>query len=114
MMMKYDPASALAEVLEAENAALRALDFPRATGLLEEKRRALAILGSIAAPPTLALDRLRQVAEENRELLERAVLIQGRIIGIILQAAAPRPRGYAAGGYAARGPAGALCVRSTA
>ncbi|MBV8458150.1 MAG: hypothetical protein JO122_16215 [Acetobacteraceae bacterium] len=112
-MMRGDPAYALAEVLEAENAALRALDFPRVTALLEEKRRALAMLGRMGAPATPVLGRLQQTAKENRELLERAVLIQGRIIGIVLQAAVPKPRGYAAGGYAARGLTGALCVRST-
>ena len=111
--MRSEPAAALAEVLEAENAALRALDFPGATALFEEKQRALALLGNAGAESAPMLDRLRHAAEENRELLERAVLIQGRIIGIVLQAAAPKPRGYAAGGYAARGRAGALCVRST-
>lgn len=110
--MRGDPASALAEVLEAENAALRALDFPRVTALLEEKRRALAMLRTMGAPTTPVLDRLEQTAKENRELLERAVLIQGRIIGIILQAAVPNARGYVAAGYASRGPAGALCMRS--
>ena len=111
--MKPDSSSALAEMLEAENAALRELDFCRATALLEAKRRVLDLFVTAGAPSAPMPDRLRQAAEENRELLERALLIQRRIIGIVLQAVAPKPPSYAAGGYAAPGSAGGLCVRST-
>jgi hypothetical protein len=90
------------------------MDFSRAIGLLDAKRRALGMLAGAGALPAPVLDGLRQAAKENRELLERAVLVQGRIIGLVLQAVGPKPRGYGASGYAARGSAGAVCMRSTA
>lgn len=109
----------LASLLERENAALTALDFPRAVQMLEDKRRATeaftaaqsvaasaAASGSTLAPgqPRAIHDlaeRLRVLADENKWLLERAMAVQGRVIGTIARAvprvAQANPR-YGAGG----------------
>ena len=101
--MSKDPiaaAAALAETLEAENAALAALDLPRAAGLLGEKQRAVAEFAE--AEPNPAADRmarrLRALALENKRLLERAIAVQGRVIGVVAQAAAASEKtGYGQG-----------------
>ena len=108
-----EPASALAGILEAENAALRALDFPTATALLADKQRALAAMTGAPPPPHAALRRVQLAAAENRALLERAIAVQARVVGIVTRAARPKPRFYSARGYAT-GPSRAapLCFRS--
>lgn len=107
-------AELLADTLEAENAALAALDFPAAALLLEDKRRATRSL--LAAQPgdaahrrdaERALQRLCHLAEQNRTLLERAITAQGRVIDIVAQAAAQAvaaPRYGAHGAIAAAAP----------
>jgi len=83
----------LANVLDRENAALRAMDLRRATALLPEKAAAIADMEQ-AAPglphPSLAAAarRLNSVTLENRCLLERAIAAQRRVIGIVVRAAA--------------------------
>jgi len=94
----------MAEALQAENAALAALDLPRAGAMLARKQRALADLAAAqtlaAATPRDAADRmarrLQGLAIENKRLLERAIAAQGRVIGVIAQAAAAQA---ATGGY---------------
>jgi len=107
-------ATRLARVLMDENAALLALDVPAAAALLEEKltaARGLAQLSAVrpAARQTpevagLAL-RLRDLAEENRRLLEHAILVQGRVLDMVARAArqgvAQSNGRYGAGGTAA-------------
>ena len=86
----------LADVLDRENAALKAMDLPRAAGLLVEKTAAIADLTTAgdtapASPdPALApiARRLDGLARENRRLLERAIIAQQRVIGIVVRAAA--------------------------
>jgi hypothetical protein len=88
----------LAELLNRENAALAALDFRRATALLPEKTAAISDLtASHVAAGTLPsghadLDligrSLAGLASENRRLLERAIVVQQRVIGIVARAAA--------------------------
>ncbi len=61
--------------------------------------------------------RLQSLSQENRMLLERAIAVQGRVIGVIARAAAPAtaPSGYSARGttgHAARPPAFALASRA--
>jgi hypothetical protein len=94
----------LSDALEAENTALIALDLPRAAGMLADKQRALAGLaaaptepGSHEAAERMAR-RLRALAVENKRLLERAIAVQGRVIGVIARAstAAAAPVGYGA------------------
>jgi hypothetical protein len=89
-------AGRLADVLERENAALRAMDLVRAARLLPEKTAAIAELaafGETAVPPpnpalTAAARRLDALTRENRQLLRRAIAAQQRVIGIIVRAAA--------------------------
>jgi hypothetical protein len=92
----------LAEVLEAENAALATLDLPRAARLLEDKQRALAgLTGAAPAPPVAnaaagrLAHRLQALALENKRLLERAIAAQGRVMSVVARAATPAvPAGY--------------------
>lgn len=103
----------LSRVLAAENAALLALDIPAAAALLQEKLAAAhglsvaaAEAGRSPARPSsrgtpeaagLALQ-LRDLAEENRRLLERAVLVQGRVLDMVARAAS-RNAAQATGRY---------------
>ncbi len=112
-------AERLAEALQRENAALAALELAAVGPLLEEKIAALAAF--TASPPPQAravVMRLRDLAAENRQLLERAILVQGRVIGTIARAApravAAAPASYGRTGAAAsaqRLPAVALSAR---
>ena len=90
-MVKHD-ANRLAEVLEQENTALEAMDLPRAMALLPEKEAAFAALtaagGSDHPGMSPVAERLNRLATENRRLLERAMTVQQRVIGIVAQAAA--------------------------
>jgi hypothetical protein len=89
-------AARLVEVLTAENTALRTLDAPAAAALLEEKlaaARGLAEASAVrpAAPQTpesagLALQ-LRDLAAENRRLLERTSQVQARVLDMVARAA---------------------------
>jgi hypothetical protein len=89
-------AQRLADVLDRENDALRAMDLRRAVTLLPEKTAAIADLttddSASPAPPNPDLvsivARLDRLAVENRQLLERAIDTQKRVIGIIVRAAA--------------------------
>ena len=84
----------LANVLRHENRALRAMDLPAAAGLLAAKTEALAALEAMAeshpvdAAATAALGELNVLIRENRVLLERAITVQDRVIGIVVGAAA--------------------------
>ncbi len=84
----------LVEVLEGENAALAAMDLPRAAAMLPEKTDALAALaaagGGAREHPGLlpAARRVDDLARKNRHLLERAIVAQQRVIGVVAAAAA--------------------------
>ena len=96
--------NALADTLAAENAALVALDLPRAGAMLARKQRALADLAAVQVTPVShdsaerMARRLRALAVENKRLLERAIAAQGRVIGVIARAATATaaPTGYGA------------------
>lgn len=107
-------AARLIGVLAAENTALLALDVPAAAALLEEKLAAARGLAQVSAgrpaarqTPELAglALRLRDLAEENRRLLEHAILVQGRVLDMVARAArqgvAQSGGRYGAGGAAA-------------
>jgi len=106
-------AARLAEVLAAENAALAALDLPRAGAMLAAKTRAAdafvaahgmsqgASPGAGTAPP----QRLRALLHENQRLLEHAITVQGRVIGIIARALPRAMRDPVATRYGAQGRA---------
>lgn len=116
----------LGAMLAEENAALTALDLPRAGSMLPNKERAVTgFLKACDAERTATLNatiaplaqRLQSLSEENRALLERAIAVQGRVIGMVVRAAAPRvaPSGYSAQGtpgHHARPTAFALCARA--
>ena len=105
----------LAETLTAENVALEAMNLPRAAAMLAEKEAALASFkaAQTSSPNTPALrqaaSRLLAAGDENRRLLERAIAVQTRVLGIVAQAARaanPAPARYGrTGSYAARPPA---------
>lgn len=126
-------AVALADTLARENAALLALDLPSAVALLAEKHRdadafaaaharVAAQGGAIETPLRVMAEtvgaRLSSLAAENKRLLERALLVQQRVIGSIARAV-PRaletaPRYDAGGGIAgaARPPPVALTAQA--
>ncbi len=122
-----DAAIRLADALARENQALAALDLPRAAGMLGDKQRAadaflaaqsLLSHGATARPDAAARDvaaRLGMLAEENRRLLERAIAVQGRVIGTLAQAVRPETLGYGAhGGRTAAGRPGAIALSARA
>ena len=108
-------AAQLAEVLTAENAALAALDLPRAGAMLAAKTRAAdafvtAQAGAThpARPPSpnaVAPHHLRALIEENQRLLEIAIKVQRRVIGIIVRALPRALRDPATMRYGAQGRA---------
>jgi hypothetical protein len=94
------PAVRLAAILSEENAALAALDFPRAVALLPAKT--LAAEAVLAAPDATAAPLLAPLAEENRRLLQHAMSVQGRVIEIIARAI-PRALQQTGACYGAQG-----------
>lgn len=127
-----DAAEALAAVLTAENTALAALDLPRAASLVPAKRAAtdsflaaqarLAAAGRRDNAPHAALGalapRLRDLAAENRHLLDRAMATQRRVLDIIAQAvpraSAQAPRYGASGALLDRARALPVAIASSA
>jgi len=106
-------AERLAAVLEAENAALVALDVAGAAALLEEKLAAAnALVQATAGRPVarqtpeaagLAL-RVRDLADRNRSLLEHAIAVQARVLDLVAQAARQHAA-QAGGSYTSGGAA---------
>jgi hypothetical protein len=98
-----EAARRLTGVLANENAALGAFDIRAATQLLDEKRGAaeafVAASGDAVAGCGDALGELLDAARANRLLLERAIAVQARVIGIVARAV---PRAVASG-YGADG-----------
>jgi gamma-glutamyltranspeptidase len=118
-------AARLADALRAENEALAALDLKRAAAMLPEKTEAAAAftaLGNAMRPgqEPEARDlaaRLRDLAEENRRLLERAIAVQGRVLETIASAAraqASAPRYGARGALAPDRKAAAFALSARA
>jgi len=88
-------ATHLADTLAEENAALAALDLPRAAAMLPRKQQAVAAFTTALAwggATEPVAQRLRSLADENKVLLERAIAAQGRVIAVFARAAAPPPR----------------------
>ena len=113
-MSKHLAAAAqrLADLLAQENDALRGHDFPAATALMPAKEAALADLTkhqgrTEGSPPLVATGRLlAQLAAENQLLLERAIMVQTRIVRIVARACAPPPAAARYGGYGRPTPSG--------
>lgn len=103
-----DAAAELAAILQAENAALAALDLRRAGAMVSMKTHAAeAFLAARAASGNTGNaggDRLAGLVEENRRLLRRAIAVQGRVIEVIARAV-PRALHQAAPCYGAQGRA---------
>lgn len=97
---------AMSDLLEQENAALTAMDFARAGALLGPKHAAADALAAAwrAAQGTeasdSALQRLGELAAENRRLLNRAMRVQRRVLELVARAARKDPIGarYGASG----------------
>jgi hypothetical protein len=108
-------AERLEVVLAEENAALKRMDFPAAVALVPAKEAALRELTPDRASAAIA-PRLGLLAAENKELLDRAIVVQMRIIRLITQAL-PQAKGskrYTAQGSfiaPARAPAMTLSAR---
>jgi hypothetical protein len=122
-----DAAARLADALARENQALTALDLALAASLLADKQRAAdAFLAAQTLAPhdasvtrhPAARDlaaRLASLAEENRRLLERAIAVQGRVIGVLARAARPEASGYGShGGRTAFSRPGAIALSARA
>jgi hypothetical protein len=119
-----DAAIQLADALARENEALAALDLPRAAGMLAEKQRAADVFFAAqtllpdGTPDPAVRDvaaRLGTLAEENRRLLERAIAVQGRVIGTLARAVRPEPLGYGArGGRTVTSRPGAIALSARA
>ncbi|HEX5326114.1 MAG TPA: hypothetical protein VFW75_05565 [Acetobacteraceae bacterium] len=105
----------LAVVLAAENAALLALDLPAAVAMLGAKHSAVEAFAALQPEPgagqrdathrtqwAIIGRQLIDLAAENRALLERAIAVQARVLGVIAQAGR-RESAAKASGYGARG-----------
>lgn len=88
----------LADLLRAENDALASLDLGSAAALFDTKQEAAATFaglvgaqapakGTVPAAAREVAARLRELAQENRRLLERAITVQNRVIGTVTRAA---------------------------
>lgn len=109
----------LADMLERENAALAAMDLPSAAALFPAKDAAAsafagaeaALRDGMAAALTAEqqrlaralAERLRDLAELNRRLLERAINVQGHVLGTIARAVAQTPQRAQPPRYGANG-----------
>lgn len=123
-----DAAARLHAVVTAENAVLATLDLGRVGGFMEEKRAAIAALrlatttmddaGGPVDPQLRQLgEALEQVTAENKDLLERAIMVQNRVMATLADAAseASVPAGYGARGRRPRSTSSkavALIVRA--
>ena len=93
----------LADILKRENQALKRVDYAAAVALVPAKEAALAALTRHRnVPPELTgIGRqLSDLAGENKTLLERAIVVQTRIVRIVANAIKPAPAQY--GGKLAR------------
>lgn len=112
----------LSVLLIEENAALEAMDFARAGGLLAPKHAAadaLAAAWRAAEPTEIVSDDMRvlgRLAEENRQLLKRAMRVQSRVLDLVAKAArtAPATARYGATGRLARSGLGAQSLKTRA
>ena len=110
----------LSVLLVEENAALEAMDFARAGGLLAPKHAAadaLAAAWRAADPAAIANDKmldLGRLAEENRQLLKRAMRVQSRVLDLVAKAArsGPQSNRYGAAGKPAARPTDAQSFKA--
>lgn len=89
-MENPNAADTLEELLLIENAALEKHDPAICGALLEQKLAAAQILSASETSPE-QLQRLRELAADNRRLLERAINVQSLIINMVARAAQTPP-----------------------
>ncbi|WP_428488799.1 hypothetical protein [Rhodopila sp.] len=100
-----ESAQRMADLLAAENDALKRLDFAAATALVTAKEQTLADLAkhqgrSTPSPALAAIGQLvAKLAAENQLLLERSIAVQTRIVRIVARACAPPPSVARYGGH---------------
>ena len=125
-----DAVGRLADTIARENVALGALDLAAAAGMLAEKTAAIAAFNAAdnmaqrTGPYMLAgrqreetqkqAERLRTLTAENKRLLERAIAVQGRVIGTVVSGAKPAVQRYGAQGSLYQGAPGAMALSSRA
>lgn len=87
-MSGFSIAVQLSEILARENAALARMDLHEAAGLLDTKTRLAAALAALppAAIKEAEMRHLQSLADENRQLLQRAMLVQQRVIALVRNA----------------------------
>ena len=115
-----DAVERLSALLVEENAALGAMDFARAGSLLAPKHAAADALAAAwrAADPTPPVSEnmrnLGLLAEENRQLLKRAMRVQRRVLDLVAKAARTSPphARYGAGGKLAAASQGAQSFKT--
>lgn len=102
-MQEVDAAAALEAILRDENAALERNDAATAVALLDRKLAATKALDSDAITSD-QLECLRDLAERNRTLLQRAIDVQTQIVDMVVRAAqgAPHLARYGAAGRTVR------------
>jgi hypothetical protein len=91
-----DAAAAMAETLQAENAALASLDIGASVRMYARKRDAMAALTAARATANPSAEQRQQattltrtlldLTNENKRLLERALYVQGRIMRTLARA----------------------------
>ena len=96
-------AERLIGVLEAENTALHQSNVAGLGALLTEKLAAVQALDKLPVTPEAAAvaQHLRMLMDENRQLLERAIAVQSRVVEAVARAAQLMMRD--AGRYGATG-----------
>jgi flagellar biosynthesis/type III secretory pathway chaperone len=111
-MPNANPADALEAILIAENQALERHDADAAAALLEQKLAAANALSTATVSPE-QIARLRDLAAQNRRLLERAIDVQSRIITMVAQAVqeSTTHSRYGAAGRTIRAEAGLAIAR---
>ena len=114
----------LADVLATENAALATMNMTAAASLLPEKLAAADAFAAAQAAVQVAgqhcesgaeeadlaalANRLQALTAENRQLLERAMVVQSRVIATVAKAARATAERSAIPGYGASGSAHGL------
>ncbi len=88
----------LSALLAEENAALEAMDFARAGTLLAPKHAAadaLAAAWRASESNNASSEKMRELgrlADENRQLLKRAMRVQSRVLDLVARAARTPPK----------------------
>ena len=105
--------SQLEMLLAAENAALSNMEVDGVGALAAEKQRLVTRLRDlspvlngeqVSAIMATQLRRLSRTCDDNKALLERAMLVQRRLMGVVVAATRPPVTGYGRQGAAVSGP----------